>query len=183
MPAESDAGGFDRLAMDQLAGDFTEEQFDMIPVRIRATSIDGDAAGRGDVAVADRGPGSVAQLSPGFRRADPVDGDGVVRLGGVVQDRGGGQKRVAGQISGGQDDVLGRVADIAEEAVAPVVEDVAGEDAPFPGDDAGRPRELVGERVPFVKSAVAVVVDQQANAADRGSSVLSTKTLSFFGSV
>ena len=35
------------------------------------------------------------------------------------------QERVALEVAGGQDDVLGRVADVAEEAVAPVVEGVA----------------------------------------------------------
>ncbi len=39
------------------------------------------------------------------------------------------------------------------------------EDAPLPGDDAGRPGELLGEDHPLVEDAVAVAVGQEADAA------------------
>ena len=98
-------------------------------------------------------------------------GDLVARLGRVVEHPGRGQDRVAREVAGGEDDVLGRVADVAEEAVPPVVERVAeprpardrlepsrdGIEAEVPAQDGDRPR-----RGPIRRADLAAVARRRA---------------------
>ena len=133
--AEGDAVGLDGLAVDQVVGDLAEEELAAVRRRVGVAAIDGHAAGGGQVSradqlaprhhLADGRPAPGAELAPGLGRADPEHRDRVARLGRVVQGPGSGEVRIPRQVAGGQDDVLGRVADVAKEAVAPVVERVA----------------------------------------------------------
>src|SRR5690606_23188130 len=59
--------------------------------------------------------------APGFRRGNGIDAELVSRFGHVVQAAAGDEGGIAVEVMRRQDDVLGGVADVAEETVAPVV--------------------------------------------------------------
>src|SRR6185295_15485235 len=99
---------------------------------IGGSAIDADAAAAGPVAGADQlaarhvglfeGPPLGAELAPGFGWANAIHAELIARFGAVVDEAGDDQVRVALHVVQRQNDVLHRVADVAEEAVAPVVE-------------------------------------------------------------
>ncbi len=132
--AEGHTVGFEHHAEDHVIRHFAEEQIAAVWLGIGVAAIDGHAAGGGQITgadqftpgirLADGRPALGPQHAPGLRRADAVNGDRVAAGGGVVQGSRCGKVGISFEVSGGKDDVLGRVADVAEEPVAPVIERV-----------------------------------------------------------
>src|SRR5262249_27175081 len=129
---EGDAVALEDLAVDEVAGDFADEDVAAERFGIRGAAIDADPAAAGPIASTNQlaaghvglleCPSLGAEFAPGFGRADAIDAELIARFGTVVNKTGDDQVRIALHVCERQDDMLHGVADIAEEAVAPVVE-------------------------------------------------------------
>ena len=95
---EGDAVALENLAVDEIAGDFADEDVAAEGFGISAAAINADAAGAGPVAGAYslaaghvgafEGPPLGAVFAPGFRWADAIHAELIARLGAVVNDAG-----------------------------------------------------------------------------------------------
>ena len=133
---EGDSVGGERLPMHEVAGHFAHKHVAAKLVRIGVAPVHRHAAGRGEIAVgrglAARvlratfdGPTFGAHRAPRFGGAGAVDRQRVAGQGRVVDRGGHRQEPIASQIPPREHHVLHRIADVANEAVAPIVERIA----------------------------------------------------------
>ena len=133
---ERDAIRRELESIEQVPGAFADEDVVAILRRIGAAAITGDTAGCGDDTGADEFaarhvdvpltcPALGAHHAPRFRRGDGIHRQLIAGLRHVIDRTARRERFVAREIAGGQNNVLGGIADVAEEAVAPVIKRTA----------------------------------------------------------
>ena len=132
----------DELAMDEIIGDFACKNLTAIFRGIGGPAINRDACRRGKnparhelaarSAVVLRHPAARPKIAPGFPGTDPQDRQRIAGFTHVVNGIGHLEVGISPRQRAVEDDVLRGIANIAEEAVAPIIEPVAK--AGTPGD-------------------------------------------------